>query len=66
MRRTIFTPEHDDLRESYRISSLYPFLICVAVSVTLQRTERGDQMWAQLFTNSAAIATETNAGALLD
>ena len=57
---------YDDLRESYRVSSLYPFLICVAVSVTLQRTERGDQMWAQLFTNSAAIAAETNAGALLD
>lgn len=57
---------YDDLRESYRLSSLFPFLICVAVSVTLQRTERGDQMWAQLFTNSAAIAAETNAAALLD
>jgi hypothetical protein len=57
---------YDDVRQSYRISSLYPFLICIAVSVTLQRTERGDQMWAQLFTNSAAIVAETNAGALLD
>jgi hypothetical protein len=56
----------DDVRHSYRVSSLYPFLLCVAVAVTLQRTERGDQMWAQMFTNSAAIAAETNAGALLD
>ncbi|MHB8691601.1 MAG: phosphotransferase [Solirubrobacteraceae bacterium] len=55
----------EDALHSYRVSSLYPFLLCIAVSVTLQRTERGDQMWAQLFTNSAAIAADTNAGALL-
>lgn len=56
----------DDVLASYRISSLYPFLLTIAVSVTLQRTERGDQMWAQLFSNSAAIVQDTDAAALLD
>lgn len=56
----------DDVSASYRASSLYPFLLTIAVSVTLQQTERGDQMWAQLFTNSAAIVQDTNAAALLD
>ena len=56
---------YDDVLQSLRISSLYPFLICVAVAVTLQQTERGDQMWAQLFTNSAEIVVDTDASALL-
>lgn len=56
---------YDDVLQSLRISSLYPFLLCVAVAVTLQQTERGDQMWAQLFTNSAEIVVETDAGSLL-
>jgi hypothetical protein len=56
----------DDVLTSYRLSSLYPFLLVVAVSVTLVQTERGDQMWAQLFTNSAAIVQDTDAAALLD
>jgi hypothetical protein len=30
-----------------------------------QQTERGDQMWAQMFSNSAAIAADTGADALL-
>jgi hypothetical protein len=34
--------------------------------VTLHRTERGDQMWAQMFSNSAAIVADTGADALLD
>jgi hypothetical protein len=50
---------------SYRVSSLYPFLLTIAVSVTLERTERGDQMWAQMFTASAGIAADTDAAALL-
>jgi Phosphotransferase enzyme family len=56
----------DEVRESYRISCLYPFLLCIGTAVMLQRTERGDQMWAQLFTNSASIVQDTGAGALLD
>lgn len=56
----------DDVLHSYRVSSLYPFLLTIAVSVTLQRTERGDQMWAQLFTASAGIVADTDAAALLD
>ena len=56
----------EDCRQSYRVSSLYPFLLTIAVSVTLQRTERGDQMWAQMFSNSAAIVSDTGADALLD
>jgi aminoglycoside/choline kinase family phosphotransferase len=55
----------EDVLHSYRVSSLYPFLLTIAVSVTLQRTERGDQMWAQLFSSSASIAADTDAGALL-
>jgi hypothetical protein len=34
--------------------------------MTLQQTERGDQMWAQMFTNSASIVADTDAAALLD
>jgi hypothetical protein len=52
-------------RESYRVCSLYPFLLTIAVSVTLQQTERGDQMWAQMFSDSASIVTDTVADALL-
>jgi hypothetical protein len=55
-----------DCLESYRGSSLYPFLLTVAVSVTLARTERGDQMWAQLFSASADVVRDTGAAALLD
>ncbi|OSC28416.1 phosphotransferase [Mycobacterium vulneris] len=51
--------------DSYRMSSLYPFLLTIAVSMTLQQTERGDQMWAQMFTNSASIVADTGADALL-
>src|SRR6516225_2708914 len=54
-----------ECRQSYRVSSLYPFLLTIAVSVTLHRTERGDQMWAQMFSNSAAIVADTGADALL-
>jgi hypothetical protein len=53
-------------RHSYRVSSLYPFLLTIAMSMTLQQTERGDQMWAQMFTNSASIVADTGADALLD
>jgi hypothetical protein len=53
-------------RHSYRVSSLYPFLLTIAMSMTLQQTERGDQMWAQMFTNSASIVADTDAAALLD
>jgi aminoglycoside phosphotransferase (APT) family kinase protein len=55
----------EDCWESYRGSSLYPFLITVAVSVTLQRTERGDAMWARLLSGCAEIVLETGAGDLL-
>jgi ecdysteroid kinase len=55
----------EDCRNSYRLCSLYPFLLTIAVSVTLQQTERGDQMWAQMFSNSAAIVADTGAAALL-
>jgi Phosphotransferase enzyme family len=55
----------EECQESYRVSSLYPFLLTIAVSVTLERTERGDQMWAQMFSNSAAIVADTGADALL-
>lgn len=52
-------------QSSYRVSSLYPFLLTIAMSMTLQQTERGDQMWAQMFTNSASIVADTGADELL-
>jgi hypothetical protein len=56
----------DDCWESYRGASLFPFLITVAVSVTLVRTERGDAMWARLLSGCAELAAETDAAGLLD
>jgi hypothetical protein len=46
--------------------TLYPFLVTIAAAVMLERTERGDQMWAQMFSNSACIVQDTNPAALLD
>jgi aminoglycoside/choline kinase family phosphotransferase len=56
----------EDCWHSYRVSSLYPFLLAVAVSVTITETERGDMMWARLITGAADLVSQTGAAKLVD
>ncbi len=60
---TAFTFE--DCLDSYRRSSLWPFLLGIAVSVTIEQTERGDAMWARLIAGAAELVLDTRAGELL-
>jgi hypothetical protein len=55
----------DDCLDSYRRSSLWPFLLGVAVSVTIVQTERGDAMWARLMSGAAELVLDTDAAELL-
>jgi aminoglycoside/choline kinase family phosphotransferase len=57
---------YEDCIESYRRCSLWPFLLGVAVSVTIVQTERGDAMWARLVSGAAELVLETGAAELLD
>jgi hypothetical protein len=57
---------YDDCQESYRRCSLWPFLLGIAVSVTVVRTERGDAMWARLMSGAAELVLDTRAAELLD
>ena len=56
---------YDDCLESYRRCSLWPFLLGVAVSVTVVQTERGDAMWARLVSGAADLVLDTGAADLL-
>ena len=56
----------DDSFESYRRCSLYPFLLTVAVSMSLEQTERGDAMWARMVRDTADLIRATSAADLLD
>jgi hypothetical protein len=56
---------YDDCRESYRRCSLWPFLLGIAVSVTIMQTERGDAMWARLVGGAAELVLDTGAADLL-
>jgi hypothetical protein len=55
-----------DCLESYRRCSLWPFLLGIAVSVTVMQTERGDAMWARLMSGAAELVLDTGAAELLD
>ena len=55
----------DDCWESYRRCSLWPFLLGVAVSVTIVQTERGDAMWARLMRGAAELVLDTGAAEYL-
>jgi hypothetical protein len=55
----------EDCWRSYRASSLYPFLLSIAVSVTIARTERGDDMWTRMFLGAADLVAMTEAEHLL-
>jgi aminoglycoside phosphotransferase (APT) family kinase protein len=56
----------DDCFESYRRSSLYPFLLTVAMSMTLEQTERGDAMWARMVRDTGDLIQATGASDVLD
>jgi hypothetical protein len=56
----------EDCWESYRACSLYPFLLTVAVSVTISQTERGDAMWTRMLSGAADLVQRTGAAELLD
>lgn len=56
----------EDCMESYRRGSLYTFLLGIGVSVTLERTERGDAMFATLVGQSADLVAELDAAEFLD
>ena len=58
-----FSREH--CWESYRACSLYPFLLTVAVSVTIAQTERGDAMWARMLGGAADLVLSTDAAKLV-
>ncbi|MFE9611339.1 aminoglycoside phosphotransferase family protein [Streptomyces sp. NPDC006012] len=55
-----------DAWESYRAASLSPFLLTIFTSVTLERTERGDEMWTRLIRGAADLVLDTEAARLLD
>lgn len=55
----------DDCLDSYRRSSLWPFLLGIVVSVTIEQTERGDAMWARLIGGAAELVLDTRAAQLL-
>jgi aminoglycoside phosphotransferase (APT) family kinase protein len=55
-----------DCWESYRACSLYPFLLTVAVSVTIAQTERGDNMWSRMLAGAADLILRTDAAKLVD
>jgi hypothetical protein len=55
----------DDCRDSYRIGSLWAFLLGVAISVSLVQTERGDAMWARLMAGCSDMVLDTGAASVL-
>jgi hypothetical protein len=57
---------YEDCLQSYRGCSLWPFLLGIAVSVTIVQTERGDAMWARLVRGAADLVLDTDAAELLD
>jgi aminoglycoside/choline kinase family phosphotransferase len=56
----------DDCLESYRRSSLYPFLLTVALSVSLGRTERYREICARLLRGAAELVLDHGAADFLD
>ncbi|HEX6388585.1 MAG TPA: phosphotransferase [Solirubrobacteraceae bacterium] len=56
----------DDCLDSYGRCSLWPFLLGVAVSVSVVQTERGDAMWTRLMSGAAQLVLDTGADRLLD
>jgi hypothetical protein len=55
----------EDCIESYRISSLYPFLLTVSMSMFLAHTDRDREVWTLLLRGAADLVTDYEAGELL-
>jgi hypothetical protein len=56
----------EDCLESYRISSLYPFLLTVSMSLFLAHTDRDREVWTQLLRGCAELVEDTGAASFLD
>jgi hypothetical protein len=56
----------EDCLESYRISSLYPFLLTVSMSMFLAHTDRDREVWTQLLRGCAELVHDLDAASLLD
>jgi aminoglycoside phosphotransferase (APT) family kinase protein len=51
---------------SYRVSSLYPFLLTVSMSLFLAHTDRDREIWTQLLRGAAELVEDTGAASVLD
>jgi aminoglycoside phosphotransferase (APT) family kinase protein len=56
----------EDCLQSYRISSLYPFLLTVSMSLFLAHTDRDREVWTQLLRGCAELVSDHDAADLLD
>jgi aminoglycoside phosphotransferase (APT) family kinase protein len=56
----------DDCLESYRRSSLYPFLLTVSMAMFLGKTDRDREIWTRLLRGAAQIVQDTGAADFLD
>jgi Phosphotransferase enzyme family len=56
----------EDCLESYRRCSPFPLLGAIPVSVTVVKSERGDEMWARIVRGCANVVIDTGADDLLD
>lgn len=56
----------DDAWESYRHSALWPFLLGIVAVMTLERTERGDELFARMVRDTADLIQRTGAAQILD
>jgi hypothetical protein len=55
----------EDCLQSYRISSLYPFLLTVSMSMFLAHTDRDRDVWTQLLRGCADVVVDHDAAAVL-
>ena len=56
----------EDCLESYRISSLYPLLLTVCMSMFLAHTDRDREVWTQLLRGSAELVLDLGAAEVLE
>jgi len=56
----------EDCLESYRICSLYPFLLTVSMSMFLAHTDRDRDVWTQLLRGSAELVYDLGAAEVLE
>jgi hypothetical protein len=56
----------EDCLESYRISSLYPLLLTVSMSLFLAHTDRDREVWTQLLRGTAELVHDLGAATVLE